>query len=58
MGVSLLHIVAGGVVAFLLYIQGAPLSYFVPLPLGLAGAGLAYAYRSLQPSRGGEKLEE
>jgi DNA-directed RNA polymerase subunit RPC12/RpoP len=58
MGVALLSIVAGGIVAGLLYLEGAPMAYLVPLPLGLVGAGVAYAYRSLQPTRGGEKLEE
>jgi hypothetical protein len=57
-GVALIHFLVGGLVASFLLVEGAPLSYLAPLPLGLAGAGVAYAYRSLQPSRGGEKLEE
>jgi len=58
LGVASVHMVLGGAVAALLLLQGAPLAYLTPLPLGIAGAGVAYAYRSLQPSRGGEKLEE
>jgi DNA-directed RNA polymerase subunit RPC12/RpoP len=56
-GVAVAHIVAGA--ALTAGLAGAgPLLYFLPFPLGLIGAGLAYAYRSLQPTRGGENLEE
>jgi DNA-directed RNA polymerase subunit RPC12/RpoP len=58
MGIALAHIGLGGAAAAFLMAQAAPLPYLVPFPVGVAGAGLAYAYRSLQPSRGGEKLEE
>jgi len=57
-GVALAHVVIGGLLAAFLLLRGQPLSYLAPLPLGLTGAGVAYAYRSLQPSRGGENLEE
>jgi DNA-directed RNA polymerase subunit RPC12/RpoP len=58
MGIALAHIAVGGLATFLLLSQGIPLAYLVGIPLGLVGAGLAYAYRSLQPTRGGEELEE
>jgi len=57
-GVAAAHIALGALASSFLLLEGPPLSYIVPLPLGLAGAGIAYAYRSLQPSRGGEKLED
>lgn len=57
-GLAALHVALGGLAALLLAGLGPPSLYLIPLPLGLVGAGFAYAYRSLQPTRGGEKLEE